>query len=270
MKTFGLAVFIAAVLIHPALAADTVTTTMPVTDQPIITQMVGEGAVQLAPGRYPSFYSFTSDNPTCGNYLAAQYADTDSDGIADTGLSNAPIWMRSKYTPTRGPAGSNLGWQTVLTKTVDIPERFRKSANVLVTWTVRVEAAPGGAYVVKNALCTPWNGTSYQSFSGGPVKTHLFVNGAAKGQDISMTVPSLGASSVSITERDPPPPPPVFWSCDPTITGSYLIRPSDFASGEFPATLTLDVKWTNETNMIINTPTRMRNIVVTVMPVGQG
>jgi len=241
---------------------------------PAITQVVGSTEAKLSPAKYPKFDSFTSDNPTCGNYLLARYSDPqpDANGIADSGLSLAPVWVRSKYAPAAASVpGSNAGFQTILTQTIDIPQAYRRTANVLVTWTIRVEAYGPGAYKVKNTLCSPWNGTAYESFPGGLVKSRITVNGQAKGQDISMTVPNASnASSVGISENDPPPPPPPpSRRSDPTITGSYLVKAGDFAGGVFPAQVTIAVQWLNDTPLIIATPANQHNLIVTLMPVGQ-
>lgn len=229
---------------------------IPVTGAPVIVQVVGEARATLGPARYPSFYHYSSDNPTCGEYLKAAYNDPqpDTNGVADTGLSNAPIWLKGTM-GQGGAMGSNLGYQTVLSKVVEIPAQSRKSARVLVAWTVRVEAS-ASTIRVWPALCHPWHGQSDQDFSGGVVRTHLFVNGQEKGQDATMTVPESAANTdINIS--------------DPTISGTYLLRASDFADGMFPATLTLEIKWMNETSMSLASPAKMRSMIVTMMPLNQ-
>jgi len=258
MRRIGACLVVSAFVLAPVLsacAADN-TASIPVSGAPVIVQVVGDLPVTLAAARYPLFSQFSADNPACGNYLKTPYNDPqpDTNGIADTGLSNAPIWLRSKM--GQGPAaGANLGYQTVLSKSVDIPAQSRRSASVLVAWTVRVEAS---AKTVKiwPALCHPWHGQSDQDFLGGEVRTHLFVNGQPKGQDATMTVPkSAPGTDINIS--------------DPTISGTYLLRAADFENGVFPATLTLEIKWMNETSMELKSPEKMRSMIVTMMPLNQ-
>lgn len=253
MRRLSFCLIFIALICGNAYAAEN-TAGMSAVDSPYIVQAVGETAVSMGPARYPSFYQYTSDNPACGDYLAAEYADPsdDTNGVADTGLTNAPIWLKSKYGSGSG-AGSKLQYQGILSKSVDIPEMYRKAANVLVTWTVRVEATPPEAYTIWPALCTPWHGTSNQGFLGGLVKTCLFIDGVAVGQEATMTIPASPTSYSTITISDP------------TITGSCLLQSADFAGGVIPATVHLEIRWLNDTSMNLASPAYMRSMVVLVL-----
>ncbi|MDD4954659.1 MAG: hypothetical protein PHP17_01275 [Candidatus Omnitrophica bacterium] len=245
---------------------------MPPNMGPQIREVTGEDAACLDPTRYPSFYSYQSDNPACGEYLKKQY----NPAAAAEGFSLAPLWLKSKYSGTKTktpPLGQNPGYQNIpgLSLTYSPDESVRKTANLLITWTVRVEAykhcgnnnnrcaaagndyCDGGAYRVWPDLCDTWHGTTNQSFPGGEVKTALFVNGAQKGAETIMTVPDGGVTSS-------------YQPSDPTHTGSFLLTADNFSGGILPESIDISVKWYNDTSMQIKSPAKMRNLIVTVVP----
>jgi len=165
---------------------------------------------------------------------------------------------------------------------IEISPGYEESAKALFTWTVRVEGSipkdsdhrKGGRLLsgisVWPALCHPWHGTSYQDYEGGQVKTQLYIkdasgggaadedNYAAVGEPVEMTVPPTGKSKVAITTVS-----------DPTLTGSYAVKPSDFVSGALPNKIEYRLKWANHTALRIKSPGKQRDLVATVMPLTQ-
>ncbi len=245
---------------------------MPPNIGPQIRQVTGDDTVCLDATRYPKFYSYQSDNPTCGEYLKNEY-----DGDVKNGFSLAPLWLKSKYSGTKNkkaPLTVNPGYQEIpgLNITYKPEEAYRKTANLLVTWTVRIEAykhcgannnkcassssaeyCDGDAYRIWPDLCDYWHGTTNQSFPGGEVKTALFVNGVQKGTESIMTIPDGGVTSS-------------YQPCDPTHTGSFLLTADSFPEGVLPESIDIAVKWYNDTSMQIKSPAKMRNLIITVVP----
>lgn len=244
---------------------------MPPDMGPQIRQATGNDTVCLDATRYPSFYSYQSDNPACGEYLKKDYT------AANDGFSLAPLWIKSKYSGTKAklpPMSANPGYQNIPGLSINYKpdEAYRKTANLLITWTVRVEAykhcgannnrcqtastaeyCDGDAYKIWPDLCDFWHGTSNQSFPGGEVKTALFINGTQKGSETVMTIPDGGVTSS-------------YQPCDPTHTGSFLLSAENFPEGILPASIDISVKWYNDTSMQIKSPAKMRNLIITVIP----
>ena len=253
-------------------------TQMPPNMGPQIRQVTGEDTVCLDATRYPSFYSYQSDNPTCGEYLKKEYnAAAVSGNQSNEGFSLAPLWLKSKYSGSKikaPPVSANPGYQDIpgLSMNYRPDEAYRKTANLLITWTVRVEAykhcgvnnnrceasssaeyCDGDAYKIWPDLCDFWHGTSSQSFPGGEVKTALFINGAQKGSETVMTIPGGGVTSS-------------YQPCDPTHTGSFLLTADNFPEGILPASIDIVIKWYNDTSMQVKSPAKDRNLIITVVP----
>ncbi|MCK9573614.1 MAG: hypothetical protein M0R20_04345 [Candidatus Omnitrophica bacterium] len=251
---------------------------MPPNIGPQIRQVTGDSTVCLDATRYPKFYSYQSDNPTCGEYLKTEYdAQSVTGNQSSKGFSLAPLWLKSKYSGTKDkkpPLSVNPGYQEIPGLNINYrpEEAYRKTANLLVTWTVRVEAykhcgannnrcaststaeyCDGDAYKLWPDLCSVWHGTSNQSFPGGEVKTALFVNGVQKGTESIMTIPDGGVTSS-------------YQPNDPTHTGSFLISADSFPEKVLPESIDISVKWYNDTSMQIKSPAKMRNLIVTVVP----
>ncbi|MFA5319664.1 MAG: hypothetical protein WC418_00550, partial [Candidatus Omnitrophota bacterium] len=221
-------------------------TTMSVNPTPVTEQVLGTDEATLSPAKFPKF-SNEGDNAACKEYLEAEYPD---------GLSLAPICTVSKDGDGT-KIGECLDYTLIpgMKKTgFVIPEAYRKTATVLVTWTIRVEGYGTEGYVIWPKLCSSWHGTSEQSFPEDVVKTRLYVNDTLLGQDAVMTIPA--GNSVTLTQVN-----------DPTHTGSYLVKPGDFG-GELPATLDIELRWINETSMKIVSPASMRSMLITLTPIG--
>ncbi len=234
---------------------------------PQTSQVEGTTDAALGPAKYPLFYDYQSNDPTCGEYLKQQFkvqTGDENDGVADSGMSLAPIYLKSKYSTNGFTGGKQSDYVKLpgLETACVIPEEYRKTAGILVTWTVRVEGSQPGAYQPNDNFCAHgWAGTLYQSFPSGEVKTKLFVNTGCGtpyektepyGQEACMTIPDGGKSSASNPG-------------DPTHTGSYLITPADF-NGLLPSTLNIEIRWKNETCQQIKSPANMRSMIVQIFP----
>ncbi len=215
-------------------------TTSPITAAPKTLSVVGQDKVTFEATRWPDFYKYSSDNAACGERL------------------------KNKLSLTRKKNYNGTQYKPILTKKINFKnqglDQYRKSAKLLITWTVRVEGISEVINVWKAGLCHPWHGTSYQKFPGGDVMTKLYINGSA-------TKPSDGtpfANTAKMTLPDGKAGKSVNIS-DPTHTGSAVVTPDDFG-GEFPEELTIIIKWYNDTCMKAQSPANMRNLVVTITP----
>lgn len=167
---------------------------------------------------------------------------------------------------------------------ITIDPGYETQGKVLFSWTVRVEGfnpedvdhytgETVNGIAVWPALCGSWGGTSHQDYSGGQVKTQLYVEGvnveegkgekdgyAAVGEPVEMTIPT---PKVSVVSHMPPPP------RDPTLTGSFLLTPGDFSDHRLPSVISYKLKWCNHSAIRIKSPAGQRSLTVTLMPVTQ-
>ena len=253
--------------------------------------------------RYPRFeYSPENDHPACERLLRK-----------DVSLTPIPVVIDNVVYSQSCPSA----WQAVngLTQSVIVPPEYRKTASLMVTWTIRVEGLspvihigpPDHIYDGTTEICGYWHGTSIQSFPGGKVQTRLMVNGTQMPVDFtaSLTLPDGGGSQTvqsptcgngildpgedcdltSPSKLCPPyadgTPGPAcnMMSCscksvtppivDPTITGSVVLKPTDFSEGKFPdGAMQLGVQWNNDTCMTIRSQKNFRSMIVTVLPQG--
>lgn len=139
---------------------------------------------------------------------------------------------------------------------------YRKTARVIVSWTVRIEAYM--EVVSPATFCDPWNGKIDEHFTGGEVDTMLYLANKQIGNSATMTFPALGV--VTGESYNPPPPPE---PSDPTITNSVTINPIDLPGGEFPESFDLNVMWVNKTiGSTVKAPAFMRNMTIFILPIG--
>ena len=75
------------------------------------------------------------------------------------------------------------------------------------------------------------------------------------GKPSKMTIPN-GGSGVSAR------------TSDPTHSGSYLLKPSDF-NGVFPDTVKIKIYWKNDTSLDVISKAKYRSLIVTVLPQGK-
>ncbi|MDD2702439.1 MAG: hypothetical protein PHC33_00280 [Candidatus Omnitrophica bacterium] len=272
---------------------------MPAALTPETTQVEGVTAATLGPAKYPMFYDYQSNDSACGDYLKKQFkvkTGDEDDGTANSGMSLAPIYLQSQNSTNGWSGGQKVDYVQIPgleLKGYKIPEEYRKKAGILVTWTVRIESSRTAPYQVQDNLCSgDWEGTSYQGFPSGEVKTKLFVTSGAGtgnektksvGPEACMTIPDGGKTEITEVKKEEEPPesseptprssvpivPPASSYTmppgDPTHTGSYLITPADY-DGLLPAALDLEIRWINETSQQITSPAKMRSMIVTLMP----
>jgi len=255
--------------------AETSTTKMAATPVPMQEQVVGKTEAEIRPTRYPSFFQDQSDNPNCGAYLQAECTDPEcsdplangmGNGVADSGLTLAPLWLRSAQNPTGTPALATKA-DFVLVPGLQklgftLTSEHKNSSKVLVTWTVRIDGYAVAAYNPFPSLCGVWHGTSSQTFPAGQAHTRLYVNGKTMGTTASMTIPP----NPDIVKAVNPLPPPPRGGGDPTLSGSCLLAREDFG-GTFPDKMDLEVRWYNDTCMRLISPANMRSLNITTMPI---
>ena len=216
-------------------------TSMPLSEGvELVTSGVCASNVSLTPpARYPEFTTtITTQGPqTCAATLTALNGTPNPSGI-------------SGYQDLKG-----------MYVNIDVPAGSRSNADILFTWTVRIEGYKPLAHNPQLIGCgSSWYGTTIQTFVQGDVMTALFVNingqWVQKSGDKKMTLPSAGVGSLTLT----PPPPPR----DPTQTSTYVLTPDDFG-GEFPAAIEAKVMWKNDSSMDIVSPSGQRELVATLL-----
>ncbi len=232
---------------------------MPADQPPQINPIVGTARATLAPSRYPEFSSYSSNNPACGEYLKKRFSDG--------GMSLAPLWAASSQGDGTTALAADPGYQQVpqLTTTIAIPAQYQTTTKLMITWTVRMETETPASYAPAPRLCSVWSGSSTQTFWGGEVNTRLFVNGSPMGPIATLTIP--GSATGTNSQVFPPPPPPAPpRSRDPTLTGSHVLEKTSFPNNRFPDSLTLEIRWQNDTCLRIVSPENMRSLIITFVP----
>lgn len=216
--------------------------TMPPEDKPKLAAVKGTTDAILGPAKYPDFYNYSSDNPTCGNYLrdtlSGQACTVKSQHGSDGYVTTEGISCRTKLDDLKGLKISNF----------TLPANYRNSM-LLITWTVRIEGYKPGTVVVWPNLCDPWHGTSYQSFPGGKVRSRLVLNGKPVGDVCTMTIPDGGKAEITNES-------------DPTLTCSAVVDAKDLSEEGN----TFKVQWKNDTSLRLVSPANMRNLVIMVFP----
>ncbi|HOW42909.1 MAG TPA: hypothetical protein P5110_06580 [Candidatus Omnitrophota bacterium] len=303
MRNVLLAAVLASVLCSCVYAEQA--TKMLVETPPQETIFVAENEAQVPAARYPKFAEFSGDNPNCEAYLQTDYSGSgdEADGIAQNGLSQAPLNLRSKM-GSGSATGSKMQFVSISEQgsnkpfAVDnyqIPAEYRKTAKLLISWTVRIEGWETPGMNISPGLCSNWYGTSIQEFPANDVKLGLFITDhnqeVRKGAEGSLTIPP-GPPQEIIQVPPPPPSPnvpsndgssqpansdwgpnngaPPFDLSDPVISGSYLLSPSDFENGEFPEVIRrIEIKWQNQTSQILVSPAKMRTLTIMLMPTGK-
>jgi hypothetical protein len=228
---------------------------VPANQAPTVTEIIGDKTdAVLGPAFYPRFYDIATVN-----------GDTACEPYLINTLSLAPI-----CTPSSLGNGNRMGeckdFTTVdgLKTDLEVPLAYRKSAKILIAWTVRIDGYKK-KYPVHSDLCKNWYGDLKEEFPKGTVKTALYINNNKFGIDITMEVPTAGYSTV----HEMPPPPPSSGGFDPTLTGTYVLKASDFG-GEFPAVLKdVEIRWKNETTMRLESAKGNRRMMINFMPISK-
>jgi hypothetical protein len=241
-RIMSIIVWVAIVLQPGETYAQNTTGKTSVSPMPRVFQAVGTTDVFYEPTRWPKFGKSSSDNERC----------------ADNLRNNLSMKKKSET----HPENFSFNPRTIISKTInfkkDVGSAYKKTAKIIVAWTVRVEAYQSiiNPWTNNPRLCHPWHGTIYEDFPGGDVQTSLYVNGKQVGGNANMTFPPLG------TGKNVNP-------SDPTITGSVTLTPQDLG-GEFPDELTFEVKWMNDTfGAQVKSPAYMRNMTIFVLPISQ-
>lgn len=200
---------------------------------PQVTTIVGAQQLQLPGSLWPNMSS-SSDNGDCDSRLAG---------------------MGGKCKLSNCAAFSNTDLVAV---DFEIPEGYRETANIVVSWILRVEGSPGHCPNPWTELgCNPYHGSNTCSFPNGEVRSRLYVDGKAIAQDLDavMTIPGLGTS---VTVNNP---------SDPTHTGSAVVTPKFFSNGKFPAKVRLEVKWRNDSSMSVVSNIEQHSMEVMFIPI---
>ena len=222
-------------------------------------------AITLSATRWPHFYGWDANNQACGVAVDNNFSKKRK---APTGTPQAGyLGWHDDYDPngeqvySYTPTESNYTAVQDLNYTLNFENEgladYKKSAKILITWSVRLEGKQPAAYELMRKhdpwYCPGWVGVSKQDFVKGEAYTRLFVNGAAQGAPAIMTIPSAG--KVESSGR----------YVDPTHTGSITLLPEDFG-GEFPDELSLVIRIYNDTCMVIKSPAEMRNLIIQISP----
>ncbi len=254
---------------------------------PVVNQTTAKYAASLPFGRFPNFIvQGITDNKVCEQWISTYLSsvptaparvDTDTK-ITETQRSAVKAQLKSnRYTPYAYVGHSRNYFSTWSSQGADykdiegmnnnkvaerleilnyaVPEEYRRTANILVTWVVRVEGYTE-ALELWTTLCHPWHGVTKQEFPAADVKTRLTVNGKQYGEAFSLTIPYGGA----VLSSQPH---------DPTVNGSVLLKPADF-NGELPKTMNFKIQWLNESSMKIVSPANQRSLIITLIPVSVG
>ncbi|MFH0918009.1 MAG: hypothetical protein V1830_02635 [Candidatus Omnitrophota bacterium] len=151
---------------------------------------------------------------------------------------------------------------TDLALAVQIDEAYRTKGSILITWTLRIEGQDGEVINPWKTLCGAWHGSVTETFKGGQIYSQAYVSTTgsgsdfvAKGQPASMTIPDGGSKEVININ-------------DPTHSGSYLLKPSDFG-GKFPAKVWISIYWKNDTSMIVTSSDKYRSLIATLLPTSE-
>ncbi|HQO37394.1 MAG TPA: hypothetical protein PK107_01085 [Candidatus Omnitrophota bacterium] len=232
---------------------------IPAAQQPMVKEVTGSGKIGLEAAIYPEFRPVEVDpktEPGCQTKDSAVFKALALQDIA-------------KVSPSTGNAiGADLSKRGVQETDLkisltdkDIPAGYRKTAKVLVTWTVRIE---GECYAwrIGHVICEPWVGTIGFYCPEGDVKTYLKATYKAKGGTRG------GIIGVPVVMTMPPTE-TVSLQNDPTLTGTYVITPEDFPenNNEIPDNLELTILWENFSSLRVHSPDGMRNMIVNVVPV---
>lgn len=198
--------------------------------------------------------NFTVDEKTGAVVLKPGSCETACKNAATTANANPADACKASRCAGKSQVGQFVTVPGLVIENYKIDAQYRKTAKILVSWTVRIESAP---YVVEYwpYLCKPYHGRYKYEFDAGSARTQLYIDGKPVGEKFSMEVPG-GVQAGKFRS-------------DPVITGHFFISPEQYPNGELPATIgKLEIRWQNETSMLLTSPKNMRNIVLQVMPVG--
>ncbi len=246
------------------------TADMVVETPPKVIEITADADASMGPAFYPVFSDFSGDNPRCAAYLSRTFDPTKTNNESN-GFSLAPICNKSMYPGANGwKAADTCPIETLIqglkVDNIKVPEDFRTTGKILVSWTVRIEGFKPDIQIppmfynnpgIHPYLCYGWHGTFKVSYPGGNVETQLYVNGQKMGQVFMMQIPTAGQISM-------------YQAYDPTLTGKYLLQASDFPDQKLPANInSIEIRWINKTPLKIVSKKGYRNLIIEFMPVGR-
>lgn len=246
-------------------------TDMVVETPPKVIEITADGEAIMGPAFYPVFSDFSGDNPRCAAYLSRTFDAAKPNTVDGNGFSLAPICNTSVYPNSNGwRAADTCPTETLIqglqATNIEIPEDFRSSGRLLVSWTVRIEGFKPDIQIppmfynnpgIHPNLCWGWHGTFKIAYPGGNVETQLYVNGKKKGQVFMMQIPTAGQINM-------------YQAYDPTLTGKYLLQASDFLDGKLPSKInSIEIRWINKTPLKVVSKKGYRNLIIEFMPVGR-
>jgi len=230
----------------------------PATQMPVVREVTGSGAINLEAALYPRF---TDIKPSANTDTGCQ----SSEAAVFQALAGKPITTVSPSTGKAVAANTALlGLQPTdlkftLTAT-EVPDAYRTTTKIMVTWTVRIEGACP-AWGVGHTICEPWIGDLTFDCPQGDVKTYLYAQYKVNNQTVRIV---LGPESTMTMPKSTTGP---VKQVDPTLTGMYVITAADFPDKKIPENLELQIYWENFSAMKIVSPDKMRNMLVNIMPV---
>jgi hypothetical protein len=215
---------------------------VPASQRPSVSEIIARADdATLEPVIYPRFTNYTTKAGISDTVRDNCYKEVDA-------ISEKPILSTGlpDYTELSG-----------LTTTLEVQEPYRKTAKILITWTVRIEASLPDWHLdalrknLGDDFCAGWCGTKDGVYLPGKVKTALYVINEKKGMEVAMEIP--GARELIV---------------DPTLVGTYLLRASDFSNSEFPqGPFTIAIKWKNETAKKILCLKGHRSLTINYLPI---
>jgi len=294
----GIALAVIFMSTNLAMAADsTMKANMPAQAQTV----KGTTKETLLPARWPQFVEkdITWD-AACGKYIAKENVDQTEGTVATTGLSLAPIYLRSSYAPDvkAGDKAEYTDLKGLRIEKYAVPEEYRTGAKIIVSWTMQVlgnspsaaeqsetlpaDVCPGAPTSQTVEDSEMFEGESkVESFSytvhrkfpaGFQVNTRLWVKPSIGSEGVKGTVFSISMPEGADLEKEITytittiGTKPRYTPSEPTLTGTVILQPSDFEGGKLPATLDLQVQWINDSPLTVYTPENSRQMTVTIVP----
>jgi hypothetical protein len=278
-----------------ALAVDS--GSVPASQQPVVKEKIGGDAISLEAEIYPKFMDLaptaadpwcTPDNPKVFNYLTGKPITTKSNSPLLHDFAGHPdprinyllgTNPRSVVTTETWPNGrdldkTKLGVQkTDLVMTLgadEINPRYRETAKVLVTWTMRIEGECPNWHI-GHFICEPYNGSLSFLCEDEDVATWLHATYDVTDDKGNVTTKNFEKDLGSKVIMKIPATKTVSKQSDPTLIGTYVITRDDFPDNgnRIPGNLKLQVYWQHKGAMFVTSPKAMRSMIINVIPVSK-
>ncbi|HQO37393.1 MAG TPA: hypothetical protein PK107_01080 [Candidatus Omnitrophota bacterium] len=267
---------------------------IPATQQPVILEKTGTGAIFLEAAIYPEFTGLapsaadpwcTPENPRVFDYLTDKDIRTKSnspnlkDGWPNHENPRIRLLLgtnpKSVVTTEPWPDGRDLDTTKLGVQPTDLViklgagalnPKYSETAKILVTWTMRIEGECP-KWHIGHFICEPYNGSV--SFLCKKENVETWVR-------VKYDLLDENGKFIKTVEKDLKPRVMIEMpetqtkttQSDPTLTGTYVITAQDFPDNgnRIPAGLTLRVYWEHKGAMYIYSPDGMRNMIVNVIP----